>query len=205
MGRHECRYCHEIFKCLAFLEEHIESCPLKVEEDPNDFGDKDQLIASLRKQLQNLNNRPRIYKESYLDRLIPLFDNNSDIAYRFIQDCATAGLVGDLRMLDKVYLSDGSLEYPVKILDKRQKKLEFYDQNYNRIIDNGMELNNILCDNLQKCYLKSVNHGINKNMDNTETLFDNFDIPTMQKHICNLSDKKYRLQLLDNFMDIVSE
>lgn len=122
-------------------------------------------------------------------------------AKNYILECAKNNLEGDINLLKKIYFEDKKdIEYPIKFLDRSRNKVEFIDENFQKVIDpKGLELGKRLCGNLQNGYLLHVNKILeaNLNQQNDGKFLDEFDLLNCQNHIYELSSQKYRRMLLN--------
>ena len=121
-------------------------------------------------------------------------------AKNYILECAKNNLEGDINLLKKIYF-DGKkeIEYPIKFLDKSRNKVEFIDENFEKVLDpTGIELSKRLCGNLQNGYLLHVNQILEANLNQQDDgkFLDEFDLLNCQNHIYELSSQKYRRMLL---------
>jgi hypothetical protein len=91
---------------------------------------------------------------------------------------------------------------PLNILIKVRGKLEYLDENREKIVDyKGEKLGRILANNLQNSYLKGVNYLINKNLfDNKcpNKFLDEYDVQCWNNHIYELSDAKYQRKIINS-------
>ena len=138
--------------------------------------------------------------QNYLNMLTEQW-GDYDKALCFIKDCALSSLIGDCKLLQKIYFSsDNPTEYPIKYLDKNRKKLEYLNENKKRIVDpQGTRLGKILANNLQNSYLQGVNYLINRTLENKNcpNLFlDEYDIQSWNNHIYELSDARYQKKIM---------
>jgi hypothetical protein len=123
-----------------------------------------------------------------------------DKAREYILNCAKNNLEGDINLIKTIYF-DGKKpsEYPIKFLDKARNKVEFVNENQEKVIDPiGVELAKRLCSNLQNGYLVQVNIILECNLTqkNNGKFLDEFDLYNCQNHIYELSSNKYRAKLL---------
>ncbi len=142
---------------------------------------------------------------NYLDMLTKQW-GDYDKALCFIKECALSSLIGDCKLLEKIYFSsDNPSEFPIKYLDKNRKKLEYLNEKKEKIIDpQGIRLAKILANNLQNSYLQGVNYLINQTLDNQScpnAFLDEYDIQSWNNHIYELSDSRYQKKII-NYLEI---
>jgi hypothetical protein len=123
-----------------------------------------------------------------------------DKAREYILNCAKNNLEGDINLIKTVYFAGKKpAEYPIKFLDRARNKVEFVNENQEKIIDPiGAELAKRLCSNLQNGYLVQVNIILECNLKQNKDgkFLDEFDLYNCQNHIYELSNNKYRAKLL---------
>ena len=72
-----------------------------------------------------------------------------DRALGFIRECALSSLKGDCRLLERIYLNHGN-ESAIRYVDKNRTKIEYYNENKEKVIDHrGLLLGKKLANNLQ--------------------------------------------------------
>ena len=138
--------------------------------------------------------------QNYLDMLTEQF-GDYDRALSFIKDCALSHLTGDCKLIQRIYF-ENSVEAPIKYLDKSRNKLEYLNENKEKIIDyKGHKLGRILANNLQNSYLKGVNYLINKNLLNNRCpnkFLEEYDVQSWNNHIYELSDVRYQRKIINS-------
>ena len=226
LERHQQYYCrakkddNHILPCVIneVKKDTLVKTPLSSDNDQiiNSLAEK---IKELEKRLENnyteLKDKPsNIHNnilqvvcvggnQNYLDMLTEEL-GDYDRALSFIKDCALSHLTGDCKLIQRIYFQNGG-EAPIKYLDKSRNKLEYVDENKEKIIDyKGQKLGRILANNLQNSYLKGVNYLINKNLLNNKCpnkFLDDYDVQSWNNHIYELSDVKYQRKII-NSLDI---
>ena len=207
----------------------IENLEQRMKRLENLVIEKDQLISELRsnsfqkeisqqitefkeetkKEIEQLKNNPNINNQilqvvcisnndNYLDILTQQY-GDFDKALEYIKDCALSSLTGDRKLIEKIYMNDqsNSMHY----IDKGKKKIQYFDENGNTVIDNKTQLGRKLANNLQNSYLKGVNYLINKNLDNRgcpNKFLEDYDLQTWNQHIFDLSDLRYHQKIMNN-------
>jgi hypothetical protein len=86
-------------------------------------------------------------------------------------------------------------------IDKGKTKVQYFDENKNKIIDNKTQLGRKLANNLQNSYLKGVNHLITKNLDNQRCpnkFLEDYDLQTWNQHIFERSNIQYHKKIVNN-------
>jgi hypothetical protein len=190
------------------LEKQIKNNDSVTPKNDKNIMDK---FTSLEKRISELENRPSINQNNYLQVVcVNGNDNYLDMltekigfakALDFVQNCALSGLSGDCRMIEKIFIETDSM----RCLDKNRVRIEYYDENEQKVVDiRGIILTGKLASSLQKTYIKGVNFLINDNIDNHRCplkFLGDFDIQTWNTHIYGLSDVKYQRKLF-NHMNI---
>lgn len=144
--------------------------------------------------------------DNYLDMLTQSW--GFDKALQYITNCALSDLSGDVKLIEKIYFE--SQNPPIIFLDKKRRNLLFINESNEKIIDlKGHKLTQILANNLQNTYLKSVNHLINQTLDNRRCpnkLLEEYDLQIWNQHIydlCQYERKKQIVrQLINNSRDL---
>ncbi len=136
--------------------------------------------------------------DNYLDMLTQQWGNFNK-ALEYIRSCALSSLVGDCKLLEKIYITDqpNSIQY----INKGKTKIQYFDENNNKIVDNKIGFGKKIANNLQNSYLKGINHLINDNLDNNRCpnkFLDNYDLQTWNQHIYELSNVNYHKKIVDN-------
>ena len=135
--------------------------------------------------------------DNYLDMLTDQL-GNFDKALEYITNCALSDLSGDCKLIGKMYLNgaDG-----VQFADKNRTKITYYNENKEEVCDSKELFGKKIANNLQKSYLKGVNHLINQTLENRRCpnkFLEEYDLQTWNQHIYNLSDIKYQKQLVNH-------
>ena len=141
--------------------------------------------------------------DNYLDMLTEQY-GSFDRALEFIKGCALSNLRGDCKLIEKIYCSNDHLSQSIYYIDKAKTRIQYYNENKEKIIDSKELFCRKLANNLQNSYLKGVNYLIRRNLDNNlcpNKFLDEYDIQTWNQHIYELSDIKYQKKIL-NQLDI---
>ncbi len=115
--------------------------------------------------------------------------------------CALSNLTGDCKLIKKMYSIDDNNQNPIHFADKSRTKITYFNEKKEKVIDSRELFGKKLANNLQKSYLKGVNHLINKNLDNRgcpNKFLEDYDIQTWNQHIYNLIDVQYQKKLINN-------
>lgn len=145
-------------------------------------------------------------QDNYLDMLSQ--EMGFDRALEFVIGCALSDHNGDLRLMEKVYITNRKAhECPIRILDYKKGKFQFTDENHQVVIDpNGHVLGRRICGNLQSTYLKGISHlsmscGNPDNKESPRRILEDYDIVTGNKHVYKLSDSKMHNKIMKLFTD----
>ena len=218
-----CQYCKKEFARQDNLSKHLKlnRCPFaQAASCPGNTSDTtimDTLSLVLKKlenqekqisqliekpQAQNItNNNLQIIcigqNDNYLDMLTQQW--GFDRAIDYIKDCALSSLTGDCKLIEKIYIEN----YPnaINYTDKKKTKIQYFDENKNKIIDNKVQFGRKVANNLQNSYLKGVNHLINENLNNhrcPNKFLQDYDIQAWNQHIFDLSDLVYQKKIVNN-------
>ncbi len=137
--------------------------------------------------------------QNYLDMLTEEWGDYGK-ALDFIKDCALSNISGDCKLLEKIYFKS-STEAPIKYLDKNRNKIEYMNDQQEKIVDHkGQRLGRILANNLQNSYLKGVNYLITQNLSGNmcpNKFLDDYDVQSWNAHIYELSDTKYQRKIIN--------
>jgi uncharacterized C2H2 Zn-finger protein len=205
-----CPYCNIKIKHKRNLTRHFEACKPYQKKFLN--SNLLNAINKLQNEIDELKQQPRVLEQhnqnilqvvcvgnndNYLDMLTEQW--GFDRALTFIKDCALSQLSGDCKLLEKIYFGNRD-EAPIRYLDKSRNKIEFVDENKQKIIDlKGIQLTRRLANNLQNSYLKGVNYLINKNLESKmcpNKFLEEYDIQSWNQHIYELSDARYQKKIL---------
>ncbi len=86
-------------------------------------------------------------------------------------------------------------------IDWTRTRVEYFNETDELIIDKKQQFVHKLANNLQKSYLKEVNHTLNENLDNHKCpnkFLEEYHIQTWNQQIYNLSDVNYHKNPLIN-------
>jgi hypothetical protein len=209
LERHEQYYCHlkkqfkkdqcvnknEDNELIISLAEKIKQLEKRLEDNYLELKDKPSNIHNNILQVVCIGGN-----QNYLDMLTEQW-GDYDRALTFIKDCALSHLTGDCKLIQKIYFENNEIA-PIKYLDKSRNKLEYMNENKEKVIDHrGQKLGRILANNLQNSYLKGVNYLINRNLLNNQCpnkFLDEYDVQSWNNHIYELSDVKYQRKMISN-------
>ena len=162
-----------------------------------------QEISKLKKKPSNvINNNLQIVcvgdKDNYLDMLTEEYGNFSQ-ALEYIKDCALSNLSGDCKLIERIYLNN-SEQKAIRYTDKNRTKVEYFNENEEKVIDTKEVFGRKIANNLQNSYLKGVNHLINENLENRRCpnkFLEEYDLQMWNQHIYSLSDLKYQKKIMN--------
>jgi len=212
-----CEYCQSIFRHRSSLSRHKNHrCQTRSVSPGENMASMEMEIKQLKetqhdlqKQILQLKDKPSVYvnnqvlqvvcvsqNDNYLDMLIERWD--SDRALAFIKDCALSSLIGDCKLIEKIY-SNENQEIGIYFADKNRTKIEYYNEKKEIIRDNKEVFGRKLASNLQNSYLKGVNCLITHNLENRKCpnkFLEDYDLQIWNQHIFNLSDLRYQKKIV---------
>ena len=205
-----CKKCNKKFKLEIYLTKHIakNDCIQNInkQEVQVDNLSKDD-INLLVKELLNKNDiilkRLESIEKLLLNNKIKKNNDNKDENIKVIKKTrldfedniildylSKSSMEDDCELLYKYYLENISNEFlPIKKIKKGEST--FWNGNEWITQKNNTDLRDILCANLRKTYTR-----VNKLDSNNSENFLNY-----QEHISKLSDKKYKMSLINYFID----
>ncbi len=161
-----------------------------------------QEIAELKEKPKIINNNLQIMcigqNDNYLDMLTEEL-NDFNKALEYVKSCALSSLTGDCKLIERIYLNNQPNS--IKYINKGKTKIQYFDENNNKIIDTRVQFGKKLANNLQNSYLKGINHLINDNLDNNRCpnqFLENYDLQTWNQHIYELSNVTYHKKIVNN-------
>lgn len=134
--------------------------------------------------------------DNYLDMLSDKM-NNFNQAIDYIKECALSDLVGDCKLIEKIYCDQE--EQQIFYIDKKKSKIKYHSET-EEIIESKESFGRKLANNLQNTYLKGINYLINKNLEthmSPNKFLENYDIMTWNTHVYNLSDTRYQNKMIN--------
>lgn len=172
-----------------------------------DLEEKSILLEELKEKPSNvINNHNQVLQvvcisnnDNYLDMLTQEW-GNYDRALEYIKDCALSHLVGDCKLIEKIYLDPERTEPAMRYVDKSRTRVEYFNEKKEKVINNKKLFGRKLANNLQNSYLKGVNYLIMKNLENhrcPNKFLEDYDIQTWNQHIYNLSDNRYQKKFIN--------
>jgi hypothetical protein len=193
-------------KQIAELKEK----PLILEKQIAELKEKplilEKQIAELKEKPGNvINNNLQIVcignNDNYLDMLTHEWQN-FDRALQYIADCALSNVLGDCKLIEKIYLIEDPPRSEVSIhyIDKNRTKIEYFNEKKEKVLDSKELFGRKISNNLQNSYLKGVNHLINKNLGNRlcpNKFLEEYDLQIWNQHIYDLSDHKYQRKMVN--------
>ena len=175
----------------------------------------EQLREQTQKEIAELKEKPVVNNQilqvvcignndNYLDMLTQRL-GNFDKALEYIKDCALSSLIGDCKLIEKIYMEGqqptvNSTTPAIRYLDKSRTKIEYFNENTEKVIENKDLFVKKLANNLQNSYLKGANHLINQNLNNhlcPNKFLEEYDLQIWNQHIYDLSDYKYHRKIIN--------
>lgn len=204
----KCPTCHRTFARNPNLTRHIKlnRCKAKAET-----CETKQLLEKMAKEIAELKEKPNVTnnqilqvicvgdKDNYLDMLTERL-GSFDQALECIKNCALSSLTGDCNLIEKIYFEKNQ-PGAILPLDKHRNFFEYYNEKKEKVVENHVNFGRKLANNLQKSYLKGINHLINQNLDNRRCpnkFLEEYDLQIWNQHIYDLSDAKYHRKILNN-------
>ena len=142
--------------------------------------------------------------DNYLDMLTEHW-RSFDRALDYIKECALSHLIGDCKLIEKIYLGESNIDpemnrnSSIRYVDKSRTKIQYFNEKKEKVIDNRESFGRKLANNLQNTYLKGVNYLITKNLEDhrcPNKFLEEYDLQTWNQHIYNLSDSRYQKKIV---------
>jgi hypothetical protein len=136
--------------------------------------------------------------DNYLDMLTQKI-GNFEQAVEYLKDCALSDVSGDCRLIERIYLDTKSHQYGFSINGNRNQ-IVYYNEHQEQITEPRETFGKKIANNLQKTYLRGINHLITRNLTNRmnpNKFLEEYDMATWNDHIYHLSDSGYQKQLLN--------
>jgi exonuclease VII large subunit len=179
----------------------------KIEETTEKQKERDEKLYHTinelqKKQPNNIVNNLNIVcvtdHDNYLDMLTDRM-GNFDQAIDYIKDCALSDLVGDCKLIEKIYKNpDGELSFSS---DQKNSQIYYQNEGKQHTSENKEMFGRKLANNLQNSYLKGINYLINRNLDqkgDPNKFLDSYDVMTWNNHIYQLSDTHHQHKMITN-------
>lgn len=204
----EARFGQAVKQIKEQLTSKIKEETVKVKEEINGKHTVDaERMNELENQVKELKNKPLInnqilqvvcigQNDNYLDMLTEKWDFNR--ALDFIKGCALSSLAGDCKLIEKIY-NESSDQCVMHYVDKGRTKIEYYNENKEKVIDNKELFGRKLANNLQNSYLKGVNYLTKKTLEERgcpNKFLEEYDLQTWNSHIYELSDIRYQRKII---------
>ena len=136
--------------------------------------------------------------DNYLDMLTDRM-GNFDRAIGYIKECALSDLVGDCKLIEKIYTDDN--QQMGFSLDQRRTKITYHDEGGQLITENKELFGRKIAGNLQNSYLKGVNFLIQRSLNqkiDPNKLLNEYDLVTWNNHIYQLSNINHQQKIINN-------
>jgi len=142
-----------------------------------------------------------IMKENYVTSLTEIM-GSQEMAFNFIRTCIQTKIRGGINLLYKVYFEGKEYkDYPIEIVDAKTRKIYYKTPDKIELDENAVRIKAILIDNLRNCYLQFCNHIISTNLENTDVIFNDYDLADIQNHILELADEKKKDRIISGLID----
>lgn len=218
-----CPICHKTFSRSFYVKKHQETVHKISPVSPPDGvvstliseiidlkskmeENHDKLILQVKEQLKNntpanITNNLNIVcvtgHDNYLDMLTDRM-GNFEQAIEYIKDCALSDLVGDCKLIEKIYNTDQQTLSFTR--DQKKTTIYYLNENNQPCSENRDSFSRKIANNLQNTYLKGVNYLINRNLtmkrDPNQFLAD-YDLLSWNQHIYQLSELSRQHKILN--------
>ena len=221
LSRHENYRCQKKNEDLSLkekmltMEKQLIELTKKQEKQENDRHKTERQLAELKETTIELKKEPRVnnqilqvicigQNDNYLDMLTEHW-GSFDRALDYIKECALSNLIGDCKLIEKIYLGESIIDpemnrnSSIRYVDKSRTKIQYFNEKKEKVIDNRESFGRKLANNLQNTYLKGVNYLITKNLENhrcPNKFLEEYDLQTWNQHIYNLSDSRYQKKIV---------
>lgn len=196
----------KITELQSELKEIDEKLQSKLEETTeqlmSELKERDEQLKSEFKELKTKPNSQVLNiicvtgNDNYLDMLTDQM-GNFDRAIDYIKGCALSDLVGDCKLIDKIYANqDHELSFTINL---KRSKVTYHNEQQQLVTENKDVFVRKIANNLQNSYLEGVNFIIHRNLDrkfDPNKLLDEYDLMTWNHHIYQLSNCQYQHKLL---------
>jgi len=169
-----------------------------------DLKEKSLLIEELQKKPSINNQILQVVcvgsNDNYLDMLTQEY-GNFDKALAYIKDCALSSLIGDCKLIEKIYFDQEKTQPSIRYIDKKKSRIEYLNEKNEKIQDSKELLGRKLANNLQNSYLKGVNYLITKNLEMhgcPNKFLEEYDLQIWNQHIYDLSDCQYQRKFINH-------
>lgn len=218
-----CTICQKSFTRNDHLKRHAETIHNKTAE-PNVNDNSYQKLVSkiseleselkqrddrLKSEINEVKNKSTINQQqilnvicvsntdNYLDMLTERL-GDFDRAIDYIKDCALSDLVGDCKLLEKIYGNPNDVHSFT--IDQKKTKITYINERNESVTEHKDTFGRKLANNLQNSYLKGINYLIHRNLDSKidpNKFLENYDILTWNNHIYCLSDSHQQRDLIN--------
>ena len=181
---------------------------IKIEELQSQLDDQHLRDVQLDQKIDEIINKPTntitnnlnvicvSNHDNYLDILTDRL-GNFDRAIDYLTDCALSDLVGDCKLIEKIY---GGQNHEMSFnIDRKNSKIFFQNEKNENMVESKDVFGRKIANNLQNSYLKGINYLINKNLDlkgDPNRFLDQYDLMSWNTHIYHLSDHLYHRKIL---------
>ena len=219
-SEHKCQFCGYNFSNNSNLQRHIKANICSRLDNNRSMEKMEMKIMELEKKIvelkekdiAELKEKPSINNQilqvvcigdndNYLDMLTKEW-NNFDKALEYIKDCALSSLMGDCKLINKIYFDKKSNPQrpSIRFLDKNRNKIEYLNEKNQTMYDSKECFGRKLANNLQNSYLKGVNHLITQNLEDRKCpnkFLEEYDLQIWNQHIYDLSDVRYQRKVIN--------
>ncbi len=173
------------------------------------LAEKDEELKKIQSEIAELKEKKTINnqvlqvvcignKDNYLDMLTQKY-NNFETALCFIKDCALSNLIGDCKLIEKIYFAESLPS--IHFTDKSKTKIEYYNENEDLIMESKESFGKKIANNIQNSYLKGVNYLLTTNIENNgcpNKFLEEYDIQIWNQHIYDLSNDIYHKKIINH-------
>ena len=149
-------------------DDNVKNKLMSLEENfEKNISDLKKQIIELKENPSNIiNNNLQIICVGKNDNFLKVLQlGDFDRALEYIKDCALSSLIGDCKLIERIYLGEHNCPMdPVKhrshegsqsirYIDKSRNKIEYYNEKKEKVIDNKEMFGRKIANNLQNSYL----------------------------------------------------
>jgi hypothetical protein len=209
--RFACPICQNCFTRKGHLKRHVETLHQGQSADPPPNPPSNEVnyqtlitkIDTLEGKIDDLkktspsvtNNNLNIIcvtnHDNYLDMLTDRM--GFDLAIDYIKDCALSDVVGDCKLIEKIYASSFTM-------NRKKSHITYHDEQNQTVTETKESFGHKLANNLQKSYLKSINFLINRNLEtrgDPNKFLEMYDVMTWNAHIYRLSEQTQQHKIMN--------
>jgi hypothetical protein len=163
---------------------------------------KEQISHELKnKQPSQINQILNVICVTNHDNYLEMLTNqmgNFDQAIEYIKDCALSDLVGDCKLIEKIYTNQNhELSFSI---NQKNSDVTYQNEQQQLVTENKDTFGRKLANNLQNSYLKGINYLINWTLDHKidpNKFLADYDVMMWNRHIYQLSDYQHQRKMIN--------